>query len=923
MVSDSFPVPFGRYQLVERLAVGGMAELFKARVVGAHGFQKPVVIKKILPHLAVDAAFVAMFIDEAKITARLDHPKIAQVLELGTIDESLYIAMEFVDGLDVLAILRACAQRKQSLPAPIAAHICHEILDALDYAHQARDDDGSPLGIVHRDISPSNILISRRGDVKLADFGIAHALDRQQKTQAGMLKGKYGYMSPEQVIGGDLDGRSDLFAVGTVLSEMLMGRRLFTAPNELDVLLMVRDVKLDRLDRYGGGIEPDLRAIISKALQRDPRTRFPTAAVFRDTMAEYLFSKHHRVGPADLAVLVESLAGVARPTVPPGSHPGVAVDREARQDALVGPNTKANEIRAEEAARRGREQAAQVAAQQAIATPRAVPPPPPPPSRARRGSAPTPAPGPLPGAPVSSTVRPAAGPPPAPQGQPAAAPAAIGMLGNAPAAPAVPAAGVAARGTARPPATARPAPVSSPSAVPEPTARAVTAPLTRGTASPTRRPAVVACARKEADGDGGIAAPSPRPAAPAPADHEELFDPSSLLRELETSSPSGPELDTSASLVSFVAEERSSRASAPPLAEEVLPAPATHPHGSQVTALPSEPATIGESDFHDVVLEDLVGASASGTPTDGAGGRAPEPPAALSATRSPSRPATARPARAARSGTPVSSARVASPAAPATSPPAPSAQRLGRVNEDPDEEGDLSATPPIRILYRLAVEKASGLLVVEVGGSGAGGVTKEIYFAGGAPEFVASNLARELLGEYLVAQKVISQGELAMALAMMPHFGGKLGDTLVGLGLMKPLDVFRHLTRQVREKIVDVCTWQKGYYHWYRGKRNTRESFPLGLDAFEVLGAGATALPLEMVQAWAEPYLDHTLVSAKNARVVPEAFRLGNYPRDVYNRLDGRGTLRQLVQRFTNPDDRTAFLRTLYLLVQTDLAYWT
>jgi serine/threonine protein kinase len=205
-MSDTFPVPFGRYQLVERLAVGGMAELYKARVVGAHGFQKPVVIKKILPHLAADASFVAMFIDEAKITARLDHPKIAQVLELGTIDEQLYIAMEFIDGPDVLALLRACAQRKQVLPAPIAVHIAHEVLDALDYAHRARDDDGSPLGIVHRDISPSNVLISRRGDVKLADFGIAHAVERQQKTQAGTLKGKYGYMSPEQVLGGDLTG---------------------------------------------------------------------------------------------------------------------------------------------------------------------------------------------------------------------------------------------------------------------------------------------------------------------------------------------------------------------------------------------------------------------------------------------------------------------------------------------------------------------------------------------------------------------------------------------------------------------------------------------------------------------------------------------------------------------------------------------
>src|SRR5262249_3896586 len=201
----------------------------------------------------------------------------AQVLELGTLADNLYIAMEYVEGVDALAILRAFAQRKQPIPAHLAVHICHEVLDALDHAHQARDDAGKPLGIVHRDISPSNVLISRRGDVKLADFGIAHALDRQQRTQAGMLKGKYGYMSPEQVIGGDIDARSDLFSVGIILAEMLMGRRLFSAPNELDVLLMVRDVRLDRLGKYGQHIPIELLETLRKALPRDPRTRFPAA----------------------------------------------------------------------------------------------------------------------------------------------------------------------------------------------------------------------------------------------------------------------------------------------------------------------------------------------------------------------------------------------------------------------------------------------------------------------------------------------------------------------------------------------------------------------------------------------------------------------------------------------------------------------
>src|SRR5262249_35654921 len=157
------------------------------------------------------------------------------------------------------------------------------------------------------------------------------------------------------------------------------------------------------------------------------------------------------------------------------------------------------------------------------------------------------------------------------------------------------------------------------------------------------------------------------------------------------------------------------------------------------------------------------------------------------------------------------------PADASTPKPIPGARPIAEL-EQAEEEGDFQTTPPIRVLYRLAVDKATGLLVVDISA-----ITKDIYFVGGVPAFVSSHGAGELLGEYLVAQKVISGGELAMALAMMPHFGGKIGDTLVGLGLMKPLDVFRHLTRQVRDKIVDVCTWQKGNYRWYRAKRNPRE----------------------------------------------------------------------------------------------------
>src|SRR5689334_21869003 len=240
-----------------------MAELFVATSPGEHGFQKKVVIKRLLPQLLADETYKAMFIDEAKLTARLVHPKIAQTFELGKVDDALYIAMEYVDGIDVLALLREFAARRRRVEPQLAAWIAHETLDALDYAHNLQGDDDLGMGIVHRDISPSNVLLSLRGDVKLVDFGIARAKDPDRT-----LKSKYGYMSPEQVIEQTLDARSDVFSVGVVLAELLTGRRLFAAANELDVLLMVRDAKLGRFDKYGADIESGLQEIVRKSLKK-------------------------------------------------------------------------------------------------------------------------------------------------------------------------------------------------------------------------------------------------------------------------------------------------------------------------------------------------------------------------------------------------------------------------------------------------------------------------------------------------------------------------------------------------------------------------------------------------------------------------------------------------------------------------------
>ena len=227
-VSSSGPDQFGQYEVLERIASGGMAELSKARRSGVEGFQKIVAIKKILPHLADNDEFITMFADEAKLAAQLNHPNIVHIFDLGKIEAGGYfIAMEFVDGRDLRSLLQSARDFGTPLPVPLAVYIASKIAAALDYAHRRRDGEGRELNIVHRDVSPANILISYEGDIKLCDFGIAKAASKASETQSGALKGKVQYMSPEQAWGRPLDRRSDIFSLGCVLFEMLAEQKLF------------------------------------------------------------------------------------------------------------------------------------------------------------------------------------------------------------------------------------------------------------------------------------------------------------------------------------------------------------------------------------------------------------------------------------------------------------------------------------------------------------------------------------------------------------------------------------------------------------------------------------------------------------------------------------------------------------------------
>lgn len=281
-------IPFGKYLLLERLAVGGMAEVFLSKSFGIEGFEKIIAIKRILPTMAEDDDFIEMFIDEAKIAGQLNHANVVPIYELGKIGDSHYIAMEYVWGKDLLQIMNRFRRMRKRMPPAMVAFVASRMCEALEYAHTKRDRAGTPLNLIHRDISPQNILVSYEGAVKLIDFGIAKAASRTTKTQAGVLKGKFGYMSPEQVRGLPIDHRSDIFAVGTCMYEMLTADRLFLGESDFSTLEKVRHATVSPLSEMVPGIPEQLEKVIMKALSREPADRWQSAGELQEALQEFL-----------------------------------------------------------------------------------------------------------------------------------------------------------------------------------------------------------------------------------------------------------------------------------------------------------------------------------------------------------------------------------------------------------------------------------------------------------------------------------------------------------------------------------------------------------------------------------------------------------------------------------------------------------
>lgn len=330
----------GNYEVVRSLATGGMGEVLLARQSGPGGFARAVVVKRLLPHLAKEPAFVQMFLNEARVVSRLSHPNVAQIYELGESGDTLFIAMEFVHGRSLQLINKTLAVRGRALGPPLAMRIIIETLKGLEHAHSL-SIDGKPAPVVHRDMSPDNILVGFNGAVRVIDFGIARAADSVSTTRTGTLKGKFSYMAPErfdEASAKDLDARIDVFAMGVVAYECLAGHRPFRGSSDAALVGAILNGTAPVLHEVASSVGPELSAIVHRAIAKDPAERFATAADFRRALEGWLEISGAKVGEQDIAGLMRSLfadEADLNPATTIGSLQPIAI--ELRSDGAAKP----------------------------------------------------------------------------------------------------------------------------------------------------------------------------------------------------------------------------------------------------------------------------------------------------------------------------------------------------------------------------------------------------------------------------------------------------------------------------------------------------------------------------------------------------------------------------------------------------------
>jgi hypothetical protein len=305
-MSTSEPTRFGKYWLTDRIAVGGMAELYRGKISGDEGFEKAVAVKKILPHLAAEQEAVNYFIDEARLAALLQHPNIAQIYDFGRLEDAYFIAMEYLFGKDLKTVLSTAEDRGIPLSLENALHIASRISSGLDYAHNMKDLQGHLLNIIHRDVSPQNIFITYDGQIKIIDFGIAKAASRITSTRSGVIKGKVAYMSPEQAEGLEVDHRSDIFSVGILLYEMVTGRFMYEG-DAMEILSRVREAQFDRPERIIRDLPECVVLTLDMALARDTRNRYASCGEMLSDLEDCIYHLNFRPSDQKLAQYMKAL----------------------------------------------------------------------------------------------------------------------------------------------------------------------------------------------------------------------------------------------------------------------------------------------------------------------------------------------------------------------------------------------------------------------------------------------------------------------------------------------------------------------------------------------------------------------------------------------------------------------------------------
>ena len=562
----------GPYRLMDRIAVGGMAEVFRAHEPRPVGEPRLVALKRMLSSVAREPRYRTMFQEEARLGSRIKHPNVVEVLGFGDEGGQPYLALEYVPGTDLWRLIRYLTRDGRRLGVDVSVFVIGQLLRGLHAVHEAKDEKGQPLGVVHRDVSPSNVLLSIHGDVKISDFGIATAElgMRPPNAQSVRAKGKLGYLAPEQIAGEPTDRRADLFGAAVIAAELLMGRPLFAGGSELAVLLAIREAQIRPFLEVVPTLPTGLGEAIIGALARDPEERVSTAAELWALLQPFCHDSNSEVREELASIVRTALRASELPSPPPGMEVDEATPLFEVPDEIFGTATGTGPVpavryRVRHAMTRQKQEMTYAEVVEAVS---------------------------------------------------------VGRLGPAD---------------------------------------------------------LVAKASGE-------------------------FQPISSIADLSRHLPAG----------------------------------------------------------------------------------------------------TATPATAER-GAPIA----------------------------PDEVVALRDGGIITALSRSALRRDTGLWLCE-----AGGVRKEVYVKDGTPEFVTSNLAEELLGEFLVARGVISRGELDMALAVMPRFEGRLGDTLAALGLMEPVHLFQHIASQVREKLLDLFLWTGGNASLYLGVPPPESAFPLGLDPWKILCDG-------------------------------------------------------------------------------------